>query len=68
MDREEFGARLRKELEAILRKQGVLPDRPVACAWHRPGPPPGCILSWDMAECDYCSFYKPVEGPDDTIN
>jgi hypothetical protein len=62
MDREEFGARLKKELEEIFRTKGVRPDGPVPCAWHRPGPPPGCILSWDMAECEYCSFYKPAEG------
>jgi hypothetical protein len=63
VDREEFGARLRKELEEIFSDRGLPPEEPGPCAWHRPGPPPGCILSWDMAECTYCSFYKPVERP-----
>jgi hypothetical protein len=61
-DRREFGARLRQELEDLFREHGVRREGSAPCAWHRLGPPSGCILSWDMAECDYCSFYKPVEG------
>jgi hypothetical protein len=68
VDRQEFGARLRQELEAIFREKGVRSEGPAACAWHRSGPPPGCILSWDMAECGYCSFYKPAEGEDSKGN
>ena len=62
MDREEFGARLRKELEDIFRAEGVPPAEPPPCVYHRMTPPLGCIMGWDMAECNYCSFYKPVEG------
>ena len=62
MDREEFGEKLKKELEDIFREQGDKLAEVPPCAYHRLAPPPGCILGWDLAECNFCSFYKPVEG------
>ena len=56
---EEMNGKLRKELEDILR---AMDDTPPPCRYHRLVPPPGCILGWDMAECEFCSFYRPVEG------
>ena len=60
---EEIDRKLRKELDGILRAKGVTPPDPPPCAYHRMVPPLGCILSFDMAQCDLCSFYKPVEMP-----
>ena len=59
---EEMGARLKQELEDILQKKADPPP----CRYHRLVPPPGCILGWDLAQCEFCSFYKPVEGMEDS--
>ena len=63
MENEEFDRRLRKELETIFRQQSEAVEEPPPCVYHRMVPPLGCIMGWDMAQCDYCSFYRPVERP-----
>ena len=58
---DEMSGNLRKELEAILREQdGELPP----CRYHRHVPPPGCILGWDISQCNFCSFYQPTDMPE----
>jgi hypothetical protein len=61
---EDFNGKLEKELEEILRGQGITPPGPPPCVYHRMVPPLGCILSFDMSQCEFCSFYKPVEMPE----
>ena len=61
---EELNRKLEKEIEEILQAKDASRKAPAACAHHRMVPPPGCILGWDMAQCDFCSFYQPVEMPE----
>jgi len=56
---EDMNGRLKKELEDILQGDD---GRRKPCRYYRLVPPPGCILGWDISQCNFCSFYRPVEG------
>ena len=60
---EEMNDRLQKQLESILREKGFFEPELPPCKYYRLVPPPGCILGWDICQCNFCSFYKPVDMP-----
>ena len=61
---EEMDNILRKELERILSDKDT-DDEELPCRYYRLVPPPGCILGWDISQCNLCSFYRPIGSKDE---
>ena len=60
---EDMDESLKKELEALLNEDSGGNEIP-PCKYYRLVPPPGCIIGWDISQCNFCSFYKPADMPE----